>query len=269
MLFERHGRTIYNYCFRRVGSWAVAEDLASIVFLEAWRRVDKQLPSGKELPWLFGIATNVVRNRRRSERRYAAALKRVPQPSPEPSFADDSDERIDDEELMGRALALLGRLPRREQEVFALCVGPRSATRTRQSLCGFRSEPCALASHVRVPGCRNSIPVSDMKEQDADRRGRSRTMRGDYPIPPPRDLPPHRVAQRREHLLSEIAQPPWRLRLPRRGLVALVAAALIVVVGTAAAIGGVRAFILDRGFIGLAPAGATPSAPESGELVVD
>ena len=121
MLFERHGRTIYNYCFRRVGSWAVAEDLVSIVFLEAWRRVDKQLPSGKELPWLFGIATNVVRNRRRSERRYAAALRRVSQPSSEPSFADDSDERIDDEELMGRALALLGRLPRREQEVFALC----------------------------------------------------------------------------------------------------------------------------------------------------
>jgi RNA polymerase sigma-70 factor (ECF subfamily) len=120
-LFERHARTIYNYCFRRVGSWAVAEDLVSIVFLEAWRRVDKELPSGKELPWLFGIATNVVRNSRRSERRYAAALRRVSQPSPEPSFADDSDERIDDEELMGRALALLGRLPRREQEVFALC----------------------------------------------------------------------------------------------------------------------------------------------------
>jgi len=121
VLFERHGRTIYNYCFRRVGSWAVAEDLASIVFLEAWRRRQKQLPRGKELPWLLGIATNVVRNRRRSERRYAAALRRVSPPSSEPSFADDSDERIDDEELMGRALALVGRLPRREQEVFALC----------------------------------------------------------------------------------------------------------------------------------------------------
>jgi RNA polymerase sigma-70 factor, ECF subfamily len=121
MLFERHGRTIYNYCFRRVGSWAVAEDLVSIVFLEAWRRVDKQLPSGKELPWLFGIATNVVRNRRRSERRHAAALSRVPRPTAEPSFADDSDERVDDEELMARALVLLARLPRREQEVFALC----------------------------------------------------------------------------------------------------------------------------------------------------
>ena len=121
MLFERHARTIYNFCFRRVGNWATAEDLGSIVFLEAWRRLDKPLPRGKELPWLFGIATNVVRNRRRAERRHAAALRRVPQPSPEPSFADDTDQRVDDEELMGRALELVARLPRREQEVFALC----------------------------------------------------------------------------------------------------------------------------------------------------
>ena len=121
MLFERHARTIYNFCFRRVGNWATAEDLVSIVFLEAWRRLDKPLPKGKELPWLFGIATNVVRNRRRTERRHAAALRRVPQPSPNPSFADDSDQRVDDEELMGRALGLVARLPRRELEVFALC----------------------------------------------------------------------------------------------------------------------------------------------------
>ena len=138
MLFERHAPTIYNYCFRRVGSWAVAEDLVSIVFLEAWRRCRQEgCRGGKELPWLFGIATNVVRNRRRSERRYAAALRRVSQPGSEPSFADESDERIDDEELMGRGLALLGRLPRREQEVLRSAPGPGSATRTRQSLCGF------------------------------------------------------------------------------------------------------------------------------------
>jgi RNA polymerase sigma factor (sigma-70 family) len=121
LLFERHGRTIYNYCLRRVGSWTVAEDLVSIVFLEAWRRVHKELPRGKELPWLFGIATNVVRNRRRAERRHAAALTRVPRPRPDASFVDDSDQRVDDEELIGRALALVSRLPRREQEVFALC----------------------------------------------------------------------------------------------------------------------------------------------------
>lgn len=54
----------------------------------------------------------------------------------------------------------------------------------------------------------------------------------------------------------------------RRRVVALVAAVLVVAVGTASAIGSVREFILDQGFIGLPPQGATPSAPESGELVL-
>ena len=157
MLFERHGRTIYNYCFRRVGSWAVAEDLVSIVSLEAWRRVDKPLPSGKELPWLLGIATNVVRNRRRSERRYAAALRRVPQPSSEPSFAHDSDERIDDEELMGRALALLGRLPRREQEVFALCAWS-----------GLSYEDAGVALQIPVGTVRSRLARARARLQELD-----------------------------------------------------------------------------------------------------
>ena len=94
-LFERHAKAIYNYCFRRVGDWSAAEDLLSVVFLEAWRRRDKELPPGKVLPWLYGIATNVVRNRRRSERRYRAALARVPAARPENDFGDDVALRLD------------------------------------------------------------------------------------------------------------------------------------------------------------------------------
>jgi RNA polymerase sigma-70 factor (ECF subfamily) len=122
LLFERHAKAIYNYCFRRVGDWAAAEDLLSIVFLEAWRRRSKELPPDKVLPWLYGITTNVVRNRRRAERRFAAALARVPAPPPEPGFSDIADERLDDERQMQNALALLTQLPQHEQDVFALCV---------------------------------------------------------------------------------------------------------------------------------------------------
>jgi RNA polymerase sigma-70 factor (ECF subfamily) len=121
LLFERYANPIYNYCFRRIGSWDAAEDLLSIVFLEAWRRRDQELPADKVLPWLYGIATNVVRNRRRSERRFRAALARVPVPRPEAGFESDADERMDDERRMRVALDLLGRLPQREQEVFVLC----------------------------------------------------------------------------------------------------------------------------------------------------
>jgi RNA polymerase sigma factor (sigma-70 family) len=121
LVFERHATTIYNYCFRRVGNWATAEDLLSLVFLEAWRRRDKELPLGKVLPWLYGIATNVIRNRLRMERRFAAALRRLPEPPLDPSFAGDADERLDDERQMKRVLALVSQLRRHEQDVFVLC----------------------------------------------------------------------------------------------------------------------------------------------------
>jgi hypothetical protein len=105
-------------------------------------------------------------------------------------------------------------------------------------------------------------------------------LKGDLSVPPLRDLPPGRLAQRREHLLFEITRkrdsrealvPPWPSRSGRPGrrrLLVVAVAAIVAVVGTAAAIGSVRDFILDRGFIGLPPEGATPSAPESGELVL-
>ncbi len=157
LLFERHARTIYNYCFRRVGSWDAAEDLVSIVFLEAWRRRDKSLPAGKELPWLLGIATNVVRNRRRAERRYAAALRRVPAPEPEPSFAEDSDDRLADEAWMQRALQLLSRLPRREQEVFALCAWSE-----------LSYEDAAVALHIPVGTVRSRLSRARARLRELD-----------------------------------------------------------------------------------------------------
>jgi RNA polymerase sigma factor (sigma-70 family) len=121
-LFELHAKAIYNYCFRRTGDWAEAEDLLSIVFLEAWRRRDKELAAHKVLPWLYGVATNVIRNRRRSQRRFAHALRRLPAGEAEADFADDAVERLDDQRQMGQALAAFQTLPKREQDVFALCV---------------------------------------------------------------------------------------------------------------------------------------------------
>jgi hypothetical protein len=105
-------------------------------------------------------------------------------------------------------------------------------------------------------------------------------MRGEVSIPPLRDLPPRRLAQRREHLLFEITRErgsrgaltrPWPSRWgrsSRRRLILVLAAALVVVMGTASAF-GVRALFLDKGFIGLPPEGATPSSSENAELVVN
>jgi RNA polymerase sigma factor (sigma-70 family) len=121
-LFERHARSVYNYLFRRTADWSAAEDLTSIVFLEAWRRRrDVHLERELALPWLLGVATNVLRNRRRSQWRHRAALERLPRERGE-DFADDADARLDDERRMRVVLRSVARLPKREQDVIALRV---------------------------------------------------------------------------------------------------------------------------------------------------
>jgi RNA polymerase sigma factor (sigma-70 family) len=157
LLFERHARTVYNYCFRRVGDWSVAEDLVSVVFLEAWRRRDKELPSGMVVPWLLGVATNVVRNRRRSERRYAVALSRVPRPRPEPGYAAEADARLDDERQMKRVLALVSRLPRREQDVLVLC-----------AFSGLSYEDAALALQIPIGTVRSRLSRARVRFRELD-----------------------------------------------------------------------------------------------------
>jgi RNA polymerase sigma factor (sigma-70 family) len=121
-IFERHATTVYNYCFRRTGDWAQAEELTAIVFLEAWRRrTHVQLERDEAIPWLLGVATNVLRNSRRSQRRHRAALERLPREHVS-DFAPDVDERLDDERQMRAALRMLQKLPRADQDVLALCI---------------------------------------------------------------------------------------------------------------------------------------------------
>jgi RNA polymerase sigma factor (sigma-70 family) len=120
-LFRVCARPLYNHLFRATGNWATAEDLLSIVFLEAWRRRDVPLADDRVLPFLYGIAINVARNQRRSLRRYDAALRRVPVADASPSQTADADARLDDERDFTAALRLVRRLPRGEREVFLLC----------------------------------------------------------------------------------------------------------------------------------------------------
>ena len=124
-LFDEHVRTVYNLGFRLTGNWTVAEDVASLTFLEAWRlreRIDVDPEAGTLRPWLLGIATNVARNVRRAARRHEDALLRLPRAEPVPDPADEVAHRIDDRERVGRVLAALAKLSRADREVLALCV---------------------------------------------------------------------------------------------------------------------------------------------------
>jgi RNA polymerase sigma-70 factor (ECF subfamily) len=123
VLYERHARAIYNYLFRRLSDWGEAEELTAVVFLEAYRRRREfALEEGKVLAWLYGVATNVLRNRRRALWRHRRALSQLPPPPPPPDFAADAVARLAAQHEMRAISGEIRRLPRAQQDVIALCL---------------------------------------------------------------------------------------------------------------------------------------------------
>ena len=123
VLFDRHSEAVRAFCARRSGSADAADDLVSIVFLEAWRRRGEvELVDGNALPWLYGIARRTMQHRWRTALRHRRALARL---SPAPATPDHADEvagRLDDERHLARLRAAFQRLRPPDRDVLVLCV---------------------------------------------------------------------------------------------------------------------------------------------------
>lgn len=121
-IFARHADTVYAHCFRRTGLWSAAEDLTSVVFLEAWRRRrEVRMCDESVLPWLLAVANNATRNAQRTLRRNRSLLSKLPPPEPVSDIADDAAERADHEREMAWLLTELRGLAEPEREVLSLC----------------------------------------------------------------------------------------------------------------------------------------------------
>lgn len=75
-LYDRHHPALVAYFARRVGSQKAA-DAADDVFAVAWRRFDDVPRGDGALPWLYGVAHNVLANLRRGERRGNRLVARI------------------------------------------------------------------------------------------------------------------------------------------------------------------------------------------------
>jgi DNA-directed RNA polymerase specialized sigma24 family protein len=140
-LYERHAQVIYNYLFRRLADWSEAEDLTAVVFLEAFRqRRDVVVVDGKLVPWLYGIATNVLRNRRRAQwrhRRLVAQLEAQPRGAAEPDAAARAQSRRAD-----------ARSSRAHEQTSARAAGrPRTLRLVRLELRGSRTRARNTGRH--------------------------------------------------------------------------------------------------------------------------
>jgi RNA polymerase sigma-70 factor (ECF subfamily) len=107
VMYDLYFDSVARYCLRRLPEHS-AQDAVSDVFLTAWRRFDSVPPGDQSLPWLYGVAKNVVRNIDRSGRRSkrlsakVKALAHYPEPSPDVQVI----RKEQDDELVAALLTL-------------------------------------------------------------------------------------------------------------------------------------------------------------------
>jgi RNA polymerase sigma-70 factor (ECF subfamily) len=123
-LYETHVDAVHRHALRLTGNWSTAEEVVSETFFAAWRQRGRlEEEGGPVKPWLLGIATHKAHNANRGLRRRLAFLARRPADCPVDDIADAAAARVDGARSLAAVHAALTRLPRRDREVLALCVG--------------------------------------------------------------------------------------------------------------------------------------------------
>jgi len=126
VLFDRHGKAVYNFAFRRTSSWSVAEEALQTTFTTVWRRAADgrldPLTRDTALPFLLTVAGYECANATRSGHRWLATFRRSEEPTVEPDHADLVVERSEDERRMRAVREAVAKLPRGQREALELVV---------------------------------------------------------------------------------------------------------------------------------------------------
>src|SRR5437667_8973046 len=111
-LYKRHYDAVLRYAWRRVGP-DHAHDIVAETFTVAWRRLT-ELPGDAALPWLYGVARNLISNRARKIQRHGETADAFDGLHPvEPDHAETVGRRQD-------ALAVLRKLSEGDREILRL-----------------------------------------------------------------------------------------------------------------------------------------------------
>lgn len=117
-VFDRHWERISRFCASRAGS--AGEDLAAETFRVAFDQRGRFDPHrGDAGPWLFGIATNLLRNFFRSTVRGQQAIARLDS-GLQADSAEDSLQRIEAEQLGPDLAVALAALSAAERDTLLL-----------------------------------------------------------------------------------------------------------------------------------------------------
>ncbi|GIF25937.1 RNA polymerase sigma-70 factor (ECF subfamily) [Actinoplanes tereljensis] len=123
-LYADNHRRVYAYAVARAGR-PLADEVVAETFLVAWRSFAK-MPRTAALPWLLGVARNVIRARNRDEERHRLVAGELRDWAAEPDIADGVAER-------SAVLTALAGLSENDRETLTLIawdgLSPRAAAR--------------------------------------------------------------------------------------------------------------------------------------------
>ncbi|MEV4621055.1 RNA polymerase sigma factor [Asanoa sp. NPDC049573] len=125
-IYYEHHAQVYAYAVNRAGR-DFADDVVGETFLIAWRKL-ASVPPAAPLPWLLGVARNVVRRRYHAEARQTALAKEMR------AWVDDAEHDVADGVTEKAAmLAALASLGDDDRELLTLVawhgLSPREAAR--------------------------------------------------------------------------------------------------------------------------------------------
>jgi RNA polymerase sigma-70 factor (ECF subfamily) len=122
-LFELHRSRVLWQAMRSVQSFHDAEDIAALVFLEAWRKRDSvRVVNGSVLAWLLVTTNYVAKNVTRAHRRHRRAMESLPAARHQDDFAPAVNDRIDRAPRRAAVREAFARLSAKEQDVVSLCL---------------------------------------------------------------------------------------------------------------------------------------------------
>lgn len=118
LIFDRHFGAVHRYLHRRAGR-DLADELAAETFALAFARRESCRASGSVLPWLYGIATNLLHRHRRAERRQLHAYSRSGVDR-WVAYEDEAAARVDGSALDARLAGALAAMRPRERDALLL-----------------------------------------------------------------------------------------------------------------------------------------------------
>src|ERR1700687_913713 len=120
VIVERHRRSVYQLCYRFVGTHEDASDLSQDIFLRAYRGLRSFRGQSSLATWLYRIGVNVCLNRVSAK----APLEKLTEAMDDRQYVDmrseSPSERLLKEERGARVRAAIAELPRRQRATLIL-----------------------------------------------------------------------------------------------------------------------------------------------------